>query len=222
MFEVIENVKEMIQWNLDHPSRSKPEDAEIAAWLMEEEGNFIILDPTIDSIPTYLYPLDDDWGTREYAGGMLMFLTLVISLALYCFSVTRTTKQVPEGTHMLTEDGVQELLAVGWRYEKPKDEGSQLFLRVFDKSNTGYSDDSSVLMGGVEKLAISDDQAAPAALTDVTVPTERDTATATTNRGSTGEDTTSRQHLSASFSNAPDEQEEPSADEEEDTRQSRR
>jgi len=208
--ELQDNMIEAIKWHIE-TNKIKPKDAETAAWLLEE-GNIFFMDPTEDSLPTYLYALDSDWGRREWVGALLFFLTVVISWALFYFSVAKTKDRQPvtQDSHMLTEDGVRNLLTVGWRYEKQKD-GSQLFLKVYDKSNMGYSDDDSIFMGGVEKRAMMEDQAAPAALTDSTEPTERDTATVT-NQTSGGEGaetttttttttTTSRQHLSASFTN---------------------
>lgn len=201
--ELRENLIEAIQWHIDY----KPDfqDGEIASWLLEE-GNLFFLDPTEDTLPTYLYELDTDWGKREWAGLLLLGLTLLVTFALYLFSICKRSQPVPQGTHLLTEDGVRDLLTVGWSYEKQKD-GSQLFLKVFDKSTMGYGDDDSVLDGGViEKLVISEDQAAPTAFTDSTVPTERDTTVS--NRMSSGDgayDASSRQRLSASTLPAEDE-----------------
>ncbi|CAJ1956793.1 unnamed protein product [Cylindrotheca closterium] len=197
--ELYENLVHSIEWYLDH-NRISPQEAEIAAWLLEE-GNIFFLDPTEDRLPTYLYPLETEWGRRESVGALLFFLTLVVAWGLFFFSIAKKTEQpVPDGSHLLTEDGVRNLLTVGWKYEKQKD-GSQLFLKVYDKANMGYSDNDSVMMGGVEKLAIAEDQAAPAALTDSTDPTDRDTATVT-NRTVGGEGAgSSGQHLSATFTN---------------------
>jgi hypothetical protein len=110
------------------------------------------------------------WMTREWVGLGMMSATILFSVLLSVIAMrlqqTKTRDQI-WGT-ILTEEGVGELLHVGWRYHQgtaSPDErnptsgiphgggggGQQLFLQIYDKANVGYSDDNSMLQGGVDR-----------------------------------------------------------------------
>jgi hypothetical protein len=97
----------------------------------------------------------------------------------------------------LTEQGVNDILQVGWKYKEQNTGGqpSKLFLQVYDKSKLGYDEDNSMLMGGVEQTAVT---ANTASLTNVT---DRHSSNMVTLHGSTN---SSRQPLSSEFSSRPD------------------
>jgi hypothetical protein len=70
---------------------------------------------------------------------------------------------------VFTEEGVGEILQVGWRYQQgmipslAKDgndnqndadvgeQQQQLYLQIYDKTKLGYNDENSMLQGGVEQ-----------------------------------------------------------------------
>lgn len=139
--------------------------------------------------PTYPIPLYRDWEKREYVGSLIFATTTFVAMLLALCSIrskmsaTLQQRNQDRGTHFLTEEGVNDILQVGWKLQKPKDgPASQLFLQVYDKSKVGYHDDSSMLMGGVENAAVA---GTIAALTEATAPTERETIP--TPRGSTSD-----------------------------------
>eukprot|EP00980_Cylindrotheca_fusiformis_P023124 scaffold10164_cov97-Cylindrotheca_fusiformis.AAC.2 len=126
--------------------------------------------------PTYPMPLEDDWDKRSHVGALLFGATTFMALLMrYCS--TRSPRSPPQdtmmtgGTHFLTEEGVNEILQVGWNFQKPKDgSAADLFMQVYDKSKVGYNDDNSMLMGGVENGAVG---TASPAFTNWTATTER-------------------------------------------------
>lgn len=185
-------------------------------WLLDEEDAFVLngqpgkaLSEGSSSgavvIPTYPIPLYKAWERREYLGSLIFFAVISMATLLRCCVTRSDRSEMPQkilvGAHLLTEEGVNDILQVGWKYQKPKDGStSQLFLQVYDKSKLGYNDDSSMLMGGVEKAAIATNKA----LTNATAPTERDTNP--THRGSASDSSNSRLPLSTtnhSNSSAP-------------------
>ena len=119
------------------------------------------------------------WRTREWVGLTLLAATTVVVGLLSVIAMRleeRRMKQQFWGAQ-LTEQGVNELLNVGWRYTQgdaaiaaaageatngqpgtraptPSTDESgnpQLFLQVFDKTRIGYNDENSLLQGGVER-----------------------------------------------------------------------
>jgi hypothetical protein len=210
LFEAIKlEGEKYVEENNDESNSSSSDDSEDDGfeWLLLDDEDAFALDgddkavensnPYGIIIPTYPIPLERDWDKREYVGSLLFTATSIMALLLLgCSSRSQRptihTKSLEP--HFLTEEGVTDILQVGWKYQKPKDGStSQLFLQVYDKSKVGYNDSSSVLMGGVEHGAMAD-----AALTDVTAPTERET-NPTTRRESTTDSSNSRLPLSTTF-----------------------
>ncbi len=83
--------------------------------------------------------------------------TLLLVTILQGFAVILRRQRSKEQTWggVFTEQGVSNLLQVGWRYHQDEnDKTNQLFLHVYDKKKMGYNDDNSVLQGGVEQEVI--------------------------------------------------------------------
>lgn len=97
------------------------------------------------------------WEAREWVGLGLMTATLLVSILLSLIAVRLEQKRTRDQMWgILTEDGVGEMLQVGWRYQQetvvPDGAGApQLFLQIFDKGKLGYNDANSMLQGGVER-----------------------------------------------------------------------
>lgn len=97
--------------------------------------------------PATLDKLTTDWSTREWFGLALCLSTFFVATVLAAVSSHLQHRQQTKSIWGLTEQGVGELLKVGWNYHQ---EGNgQLFLKVFDKGQMGYNDDNSVLQGNV-------------------------------------------------------------------------
>eukprot|EP00934_Nitzschia_sp_Nitz4_P009392 Nitzschia sp. Nitz4//scaffold5_size260463//81557//83321//NITZ4_000966-RA/size260463-processed-gene-0.374-mRNA-1//-1//CDS//3329555292//9382//frame0 len=96
-------------------------------------------------------PLTLMWGVREWSGLGLGVVTLCFAFLLSALSSQVYKRQETQHIWGLTEQGVGELLAVGWTYHKQEGTGGQLYLKVFDKGRLGYNDDNSVLDGGIIK-----------------------------------------------------------------------
>jgi hypothetical protein len=117
------------------------------------------------------------WLTREWIGLGLLVATAVFVILLSAIAMYLEEKRMRQqfwGAN-LTEQGVNELLNVGWRYTQGDaaaaavaatgeaatdgngptistyESSPQLFLQVFDKGRIGYNDDNSLLQGGVER-----------------------------------------------------------------------
>jgi hypothetical protein len=112
--------------------------------------------------PSYPEPLstEDAWQVREWFGLGLFLGTLFLAIGLAKLSRFTQRQQSQHdmwGVQFLTEQGVGELLNVGWRYQEDDDSenggygggGDQLYLQVFDKRKLGYNDNNSILMGDV-------------------------------------------------------------------------
>jgi hypothetical protein len=115
--------------------------------------------------PSYSEPLsiEDGWQVREWFGLGLFLGTLFLAIGLAKlsrFTQRQQSQHAMWGVQFLTEQGVGELLNVGWRYQEDDHSenggggyggggGDQLYLQVFDKRKLGYNDDNSILMGGV-------------------------------------------------------------------------
>jgi len=100
--------------------------------------------PTIQS---YRYPLDsDDWGLQRYSGLALVVFSLGMTVVLAVWSSCRHTrlKQRSAWGNLTTENGVDELLEMGWVLKDGK------FI-VFDKAGVGYCDEDSVFRGGFQQ-----------------------------------------------------------------------
>jgi hypothetical protein len=126
----------------------------------------------------YNETLSLEWGDpREWCGLALCLLTIVTATLLT--TVASILQRQQQNMYFcwggaLTEQGVGELLQVGWRYQhhhledeqsnhnhdhnnvtsqqqqqQQKQQAPQFFLQVFDKSLVGYNDDNSILQGGV-------------------------------------------------------------------------
>mmetsp|Transcript_5457 Transcript_5457/g.9537 ORF Transcript_5457/g.9537 Transcript_5457/m.9537 type:complete len:650 (-) Transcript_5457:929-2878(-) len=126
---------------------------------------------------TYPYVMtasDIEWKTREWIGFGMMVGTIMIVVTLWgaAWAVQERKRRRQEwGIAVFTEEGVGELLRVGWRYTQQDFSANhdysnnninnnsnnhrqqqiqhQLFLQVFDKGRIGYNDDNSMLQGGV-------------------------------------------------------------------------
>ena len=98
-------------------------------------------------------PLETVWEIREWIGLGVCTITIVTVAFLTVVSARLHRQHVQKKAWGLTEQGVGELLKVGWAYQQ---EGSGLlFLKVYNKGRLGYSDENSVLNGKVvEESAI--------------------------------------------------------------------
>jgi hypothetical protein len=97
--------------------------------------------------------LSDFWGWRESLG-LIMFLTTILvssllSACAYCQKL-RYAKREAWGTHDLTEQGVRELLQVGWRYQTTGDTSSVARSILTSSQVGGGADASSVKNGATE------------------------------------------------------------------------
>ncbi len=94
-----------------------------------------------------LEPLSVDWSFREWFGLGLCLSTILMATLLSVLSSHLQHRQAAKRLWGFTEEGVGELLKVGWTYHQ---EGNgQLFLKVFDKGKFGYSDENSILDGNI-------------------------------------------------------------------------
>lgn len=112
---------------------------------------------------SYWEPVEtEEWEFREWFGLALLAATLFMASLLTAISahVQRhhphhhlAKKPLgPWDAAGLTEQGVGELLNIGWAYHQQDGEdgqGGQLFLQVYNKGKLGYSDENSVLQGDV-------------------------------------------------------------------------
>jgi hypothetical protein len=93
--------------------------------------------------PTYPTPLSlESWQLREWLGLTLCVLTVLAASGLTLVSnpqqIQRQPLPPPSGC-FLTEQGVGELLQVGWRYHHHAD-NDQIVLQVFDKGSSSNDD----------------------------------------------------------------------------------
>ena len=110
---------------------------------------------------TFNEPLEPEWGVREWCGLALAGSTLVIAVLLSASAsiLSRRQKLHSRWGSIFTEQGVAELLHVGWRYHDDGDlmpETSstppQLFLQVYDRRKSSfYNEENSMLQGGAEQ-----------------------------------------------------------------------
>jgi len=113
-------------------------------------------------------PIKLDFGIREWCGVGLGGTTIVLALLLYgaaSYYENQRQKRKEWSTTVLTEQGVTDILNVGWRYHhttsmydiptKESQSGDQLFIQIFKRPKI-RSDDDSILHGGVEQQEISD------------------------------------------------------------------
>lgn len=91
-----------------------------------------------------------EWDIREWLGLGICTFTTVIATILMVVSAHLHRRQAQKNLWGLTEQGVGELLNVGWSYQQQ--ETGQLFLKVYDKGKAGYNDENSVLQGGIERI----------------------------------------------------------------------
>ena len=92
-------------------------------------------------------PLTIEWGVREWFGLGLCVSTLTLATILTVVAAITQRREATNRVWGLTEQGVGELLKVGWAYHQERN--GQLFLNIFDKGRLGYTDDTSVLRGEV-------------------------------------------------------------------------
>ncbi|CAJ1956795.1 unnamed protein product [Cylindrotheca closterium] len=168
-------VKNDTLFDFIYPMFADDDDEEDEAWTEEEEDVFELDGqdqgdeiPTpndlgdeeiISTFPTRLS--SSSWERREYFGLYMMLFTLVFAIVMR-FCAARNQRHDSKAqlspisdSHVLTEEGVNEILKAGWKYqEHSTGDDSQLFLHVYDKSSAGYTKDNSMLMGGVEKMEI--------------------------------------------------------------------
>ena len=99
---------------------------------------------------TYPNPLGLEWQIREWLGLALLLITILTAgtLAFVAQKVILNKEHQQQLAHdrgcFLTEQGVAELLQVGWRYHHHHGGGGddgQLFLQVFDKGVPSPSED---------------------------------------------------------------------------------
>lgn len=105
----------------------------------------------------YSQPLVTEWQFREWFGLGMCLLTIVTATLLTAISAQLQRRHVKRDLWggRLTEQGVGELLNLGWAYhQQEQDEdgaAGQLFLQVYNKGKLGYNDENSVLQGGVQR-----------------------------------------------------------------------
>ena len=129
--------------------------------------------PINDATPapgTYSESLSPEWGIREWVGLGLSGFTLLVATTLFLVA-NRLMKRNGQPVVCFTEQGITQMLTVGWRYQQEYDQ-DQLYLQVYDKSKMGYSDDNSMLLGGVEQEHIKQQNVAS------TLPSTLPTSTA--------------------------------------------
>jgi len=107
----------------------------------------------------------DLWSEREWAGMGVLIGTLVLAVTTTATAAILQRRQLYNQTWQpfMTEDGIAQILDVGWRYQHGQGDSDdareqqqherqyandQFFLQVYDKHNVGYSEDDSVLKGG--------------------------------------------------------------------------
>jgi hypothetical protein len=151
---------------------------------------------------TFYEPLEVEWGVREWCGAAMVTTTLLLAMLLSTCArfLSRRQKLHELWGSILTEQGVAELLQVGWRYH---DDGKlaetsstpQIFLQVYDRRRSNfYNDENSMLHGGAEQEFFVQTGLAAAALSS-THPTS---AMTSSNRSHT--DTESKRSKKASVS----------------------
>lgn len=161
-------------------------------------------EPTIDvPNPNSFDALSMTWGIREWIGlSLFLTTTFLASLLTLCSWYQQRSRKHQQNwtTPFLTEEGIQDILQIGWKFHQESGQGqevdSQLFLQVYNKSKVGYNDDSSVLMGGIEQAAVANTE--PITSTNTDTYTSRDTITNITNQESlnSGENSFMRQRSS--------------------------
>jgi hypothetical protein len=91
--------------------------------------------------------LEAEWGIREWFGLGIGVSTTFMATFLAMVSAHLHSRQAQKNLWGLTEQGVGDLLKVGWSYQEGC--SGQLFLKVYDKGRLGYSDENSVLEGSI-------------------------------------------------------------------------
>lgn len=129
------------------PESSPYADSNIAMNETEKDGVFI---PTIDIPDDRETPVDThvwDWS-RWFGLGIFLFTFLFTCCLIHAaaYRQQRIKEQQLWG-NLGTEQGVDELLKMGWKVR-----GSHL--EVYDKAKLGYEDDNSMLIGGFEQTSI--------------------------------------------------------------------
>mmetsp|Transcript_34479 Transcript_34479/g.83182 ORF Transcript_34479/g.83182 Transcript_34479/m.83182 type:complete len:932 (+) Transcript_34479:346-3141(+) len=113
--------------------------------------------------------LNGKWGIREWVGLTILSSTIftAFTLSLVASYLQRQRQREEAWGAVLTEEGVGEILQVGWKYqegmipptekddnlqvENDTDQQRQLYLQIYDKAKLGYNDENSMLQGGVEQ-----------------------------------------------------------------------
>jgi len=118
------------------PTTSLPTMSPLAAATFEPTMDFFV-PRTIDS---------NDWTSTRYVGLGLLMGTLLASCGLGQLASFRRRRRQAKTLwgNLATEEGVEELLRMGWKVTGSK-------MEVYDKKGFGYQDDNSILMGGYEQ-----------------------------------------------------------------------
>ena len=129
----------------------------------EDEGGIFPDHTSVNEIDhgTFNEPLEPEWGVREWCGVALAGSTLIIAVLLSASAsiLSRRQKLHSRWGSIFTEQGVAELLHVGWRYHddgnmmpEPSSAPPQLFLQVYDRRKSSfYNEENSMLQGGAEQ-----------------------------------------------------------------------
>lgn len=91
-------------------------------------------------------PLDaSEWDALRYLGLALFCVTVLGTLLVRHLAIVRTNRRTTHEAwgNLASEEGVAELLRMGWKLE-----GTEM--EIFDKAGWGYRDDDSLFMGGYE------------------------------------------------------------------------
>lgn len=100
--------------------------------------------PSFRAFSTPVNPRAWDW--RRWVGLGLFVGTVLVSSALMQLAACRHRALTRQEcwTNLGTEQGVDEILQMGWKLK-----GSQM--EIYDKAKVGYLDDESILLGGYEQ-----------------------------------------------------------------------
>jgi hypothetical protein len=107
--------------------------------------------PTDPAAPTYIEsletPLDvEAWNARRYLGLGLLIMTVIGTFLLMQLAEIRKRHRIEQANwgNLATEQGVDDLLRMGWKVDGCK-------MEVYDKRKIGYEDNDSMLIGGFQQ-----------------------------------------------------------------------
>jgi hypothetical protein len=153
-------------------------------YTLTEHGEDTIGEPTkgattvgsTPSDPTYPTPLSlESWQLREWLGLALFVLTMLTAVGLTLFSnqilvLQQRKRQSPPSSYFLTEQGVGELLQLGWRYHHHAD-NDQLVLQVFDNQGRDHYDENNSPLQQQQVLVVGPPHHRPSSTTTATACT---------------------------------------------------